>query len=242
MFRTALEGQTTNAEMVKALATQLMSVARYSSSTGTIERGSQGYASETSESPGIIPVDEVDAVNNNFLRPANPPTLNRQTSRGAALHQHHLERTRTVRGAVGSVEPDPRLEEWLVQHGIGVAVRNTIHGEEFSFEDFVYGMEQDDLRRIRLRVGTEVKLWRAIRAYRSQHPLSHPSEPAPSHSSSSLSTVLANGDSSSSMDEPQLRRQQPHHKPISNSNSWDSSHSTATSTSSEYESCNGEGS
>ncbi|KAL1377360.1 hypothetical protein pipiens_000594, partial [Culex pipiens pipiens] len=30
------------------------------------------------------------------------------------------------------------------------------------------------------------------------------------------------------MDEPQLRRsQQPHHKPISNSNSWDSSHSTA---------------
>ncbi|EDS31404.1 mitogen activated protein kinase kinase kinase 5, mapkkk5, mekk5 [Culex quinquefasciatus] len=241
VFRTALEGQTTNAEMVKALATQLMSVARYSSSTGTIERGSQGYASETSESPGIIPVDEVDAVNNNFLRPTNPPTLHRQTSRGAVFHQHHLERTRTasatVRGAAGSVEPDPRLEEWLVQHGIGVAVRNTIHGEEFSFEDFVYGMEQDDLRRIGLRVGTEVKLWRAIRAYRSQHPLPHTTEPAPS-----LSTVLANGDSTPSTDEPQLRRQQPQHKPISNSNSWDSSHSTATSTSSEYESCNGEGS
>ncbi|KAL1395709.1 hypothetical protein pipiens_011052 [Culex pipiens pipiens] len=225
VFRTALEGQTTNAEMVKALATQLMSVARYSSSTGTIERGSQGYASETSESPGIIPVDEVDAVNNNFLRPANPPTLNRQTSRGAALHQHHLERTRTV-----------RLGEQRVR-------LSQIHGlRSGCFEDFVYGMEQDDLRRIGLRVGTEVKLWRAIRAYRSQHPLPLPTEPAPSHSSSSLSTVLANGDSTSSMDEPQLRRQQPHHKPISNSNSWDSSHSTATSTSSEYESCNGEGS
>lgn len=139
--------------------------------------------------------------------------------------------------------PDPRLDDWLIQHDIGVAVRNIIHGEDFSFEDFVYGMEQDDLRRIGLRVGTEVKLWRAIQAYRSQQPLS-PSEPAPSPSSSSLSTVLmANG----SFDEPpQLRQHHQHqhqhhhhHKPISNSNSWDSSHSAGTATSSEYESCNG---
>lgn len=248
VFRTALEGQATNAEMVKALATQLMSITRYNTpGTGTLERASQGYASETSESPGIIPPDEVDAVNNNFLRPANPVSspvqLHRQTSRTGSMPHHYLERTRTppVRGAI----QDQRLEDWLIEHNISAAVRSVIHGEDFSFEDFVYGMEQDDLRRIGLRVGTEVKLWRAIRAYRSQHPLqlspSSDDHPTPSHSSSSLSTVLqaANG----SFDEPsQLRHPhqlQHHHKPISNSNSWDSSHSAGTATSSEYESCNG---
>ncbi|XP_062537310.1 mitogen-activated protein kinase kinase kinase 15 isoform X2 [Armigeres subalbatus] len=227
VFKTALEGQSTNTEMVRALATQLMSVA------SRHDRNSQGYASDLAESPIIA--DEADSANNNFLRPAVPsrahpvrPGLDRRTPVRVAPFDGVQETM-----ASGS-QPDSRLDEWLIQHGFNDHVRNTIHYEEFSYEDFIYAMDQEDIRRIGLRVGIEVKLWRAIRAHRNRLPQPpwsptderHPTLSPQSHSSSSLATVLhANGGIAG---EPAL-------KPISNSSSYDSS----TTTSSEYESCNG---
>ncbi|XP_062699786.1 mitogen-activated protein kinase kinase kinase 15 isoform X2 [Aedes albopictus] len=230
VFKTALKGQTTNTEMVRALASQLMSVASRQ------DHNSQGYASDLTESPGIA--DEVDAANNNFLRPTAPT---RQHSVRAGLDRRTPVRVAPFDGvsesmAAGS-QPDTRLDEWLVQHGFNDHVRSTIHFEEFSYEDFIYAMEQDDLRRIGLRVGTEVRLWRAIRVHRHRFPqppwsptedLRHPVLSPQSHSSSSLATVL-----NANVGEPAP-------KPISNSNSYDSNCSACTtSTSSEYESCNG---
>lgn len=144
VFKTALKGQTTNTEMVRALASQLMSVASRQ------DHNSQGYASDLTESPGIA--DEVDAANNNFLRPTVPT---RQHSVRVGLDRRTPVRVAPFDGvsesmAAGS-QPDTRLDEWLVQHGFNDHVRSTIHFEEFSYEDFIYAMEQDDLRRIGLR-------------------------------------------------------------------------------------------
>ncbi|XP_021698706.1 mitogen-activated protein kinase kinase kinase 15 isoform X1 [Aedes aegypti] len=231
VFKTALKGQSMNADMVRALATQLMSVASRQ------DHNSQGYASDLAESPVIA--DEVDSANNNFLRPTVPT---RQSSVRPGLDRRTPVRVAPFDGVSDSMaagsQPDTRLDEWLVQHGFNDHVRNTIHFEEFSYEDFIYAMDQEDLRRIGLRVGTEVKLWRAIRAHRHRFPQPlwspsdsrHPALTPQSYSSSSLVTVLnANG---GSVDEPAL-------KPISNSNSYDSTHSACTTASSEYESCNG---
>ncbi|XP_065090432.1 mitogen-activated protein kinase kinase kinase 15 isoform X2 [Ochlerotatus camptorhynchus] len=222
VFKTALEGQSTNADMVRALASQLVSVASRQ------DRSSLGYASDLAESPGIT--DEVDSANNNFLKPDVParhqqsvrPGLDRRTPVRVAPYDGTHDAM-----ATGS-QPDSRLDEWLIQHEFSAHVRNIIHFEEFSYEDFIYAMDQEDLRRIGLRVGTEVRLWRAIRAHRQRFPQS-PNLSPPSHSSSSLATVLhANG----VVGEPLL-------KPISTSNSYDSTHSACTTASSEYESCNG---
>ena len=46
---------------------------------------------------------------------------------------------------------DQRLDDWLCRQNIDTVVRNTILNEEFSYEDFVYNMEKDDLIRIGLK-------------------------------------------------------------------------------------------
>lgn len=232
VFRTALDGQSASADMVRVLAAQLVTVAN-----GRNERTSQGYASDMTESPGVV--DEVDSANNNFLRPLagrQRPGLDRRTPvRVAPMDSIHDQMS------AGS-QPDYRLDDWLVQHGFSANVRSIIHGELFSYEDFIYEMEQEDLRRIGLKVGIEVRLWRAIRNTRHQQPRPaswipteehHHSGASPaSHSSSSLSTLVlqANGVGEESCQ---------HQKPISNSSSYDSTQSTTTAASSEYESCNG---
>ncbi|XP_055543330.1 mitogen-activated protein kinase kinase kinase 15 isoform X2 [Wyeomyia smithii] len=220
IFKTALEGQSTNVEMVRTLAVQLASVAgRYDS------RVSQGYASDLTDSPGIT--DEADSANNNFLRPA--PVRSGAT-------RNTQDRRATVR--VSRPQSDARLDEWLIQQGFDVNVREVIHGEDFSYDDFVYEMDQEDLRRIGLKIGIEVRLWRAIRAHRLTHPRSVwaplPNAGSPlSHSSSSLATVLLTNGTTPADD----RFAQP--KPISNSSSYDSSHSLETAASSDYDSCPG---
>ncbi|XP_053682272.1 mitogen-activated protein kinase kinase kinase 15 isoform X2 [Sabethes cyaneus] len=249
IFKTALEGQSTNAEMVRTLAAQLVSV----TGAGRYDGVSQGYASDLTDSPGVT--DETDAANNNFLRPAPLRSLSRnaQDRRVAPVRvatpparAPQQDRARSTANQV----LDARLDEWLVQNGFGAAIRDVIHGEDFSYEDFVYDMDQEDLRRIGLRIGMEVRLWRAIRTHRVAHPrtawpalpldaLHHNpilQSPLSTHSSSSLATVLlTNG---TDQQDHFQRPQQP--KPISNSSSYDSSHSAGTAaSSSDYDSCPG---
>ncbi|XP_055627970.1 mitogen-activated protein kinase kinase kinase 15 isoform X2 [Toxorhynchites rutilus septentrionalis] len=210
ILKTALEGQTVSAEMVRALAAQLTSAASCRQ-----DRGSQGYVSDFAESPGVI--DEVDSANNNFLRPTT--VRNVPSRKKPAL----------------SPPPDVELENWLLDNGFQSNVRAAIHAEDFTFHDFIYEVDQQDLRRMNLTIGTEVRLWRMIRSYRTRFPSTVDGEPypilsPPSHSSSSLATVLqANG----------AAEELHHFKPISNSNSYDSSHSAGTAASSDYDSCNG---
>ncbi|XP_058826621.1 mitogen-activated protein kinase kinase kinase 15 isoform X2 [Topomyia yanbarensis] len=237
VFRTALEGQSTGVEMVRTLAAQLVSVAGRCDS-----HISQGYASDLTDSPGVV--DETDAANNNFLRPPNARLMTRTGHDRRTLV--HAGPASNLQNSEVESEPDARLDEWLDQHGFNRIIRQLIHGEEFSYDDFLYHTDQEDVRRIGLKIGVEVRLWRAIRDHRNAHsrapwsPFPADGVPPilsqPSNSSSSLATVLlTNGVGTND----EFRQQQQQLKPISNSSSYDSNHSLGTNASSEYDSCPG---
>ena len=70
---------------------------------------------------------------------------------------HHRKRTTACRSVTihlpneRQIVNDQRLDDWLCRQNIDTVVRNTILNEEFSYEDFVYHMEKDDLIRIGLK-------------------------------------------------------------------------------------------
>lgn len=49
------------------------------------------------------------------------------------------------------VHIDTRLNDWLCKNNIDENSKNAIHGEEFSYEDFVYEMTQSEMHRIGLK-------------------------------------------------------------------------------------------
>lgn len=46
---------------------------------------------------------------------------------------------------------DTRLNEWLIRANIDVTSRTIIFNEDFSYEDFVYDLDKNDLHRIGLK-------------------------------------------------------------------------------------------
>lgn len=46
---------------------------------------------------------------------------------------------------------DLRLNEWLVKNNVDITTRTIIFNEEFSYEDFVYDLDKNDLHRIGLK-------------------------------------------------------------------------------------------
>lgn len=46
---------------------------------------------------------------------------------------------------------DIRLNEWLVKNNVDITSRTIIFNEEFTYEDFVYDLDKNDLHRIGLR-------------------------------------------------------------------------------------------
>lgn len=46
---------------------------------------------------------------------------------------------------------DPKLIEWLVRHGFDEESRNVVANADFTYEDFIYESDKDDVRRIGLR-------------------------------------------------------------------------------------------
>ncbi|ETN67846.1 mitogen activated protein kinase kinase kinase 5, mapkkk5, mekk5 [Anopheles darlingi] len=68
--------------------------------------------------------------------------------------------------------PDPDrtvLDNWLQQQGIASTTsRQRILREGFRFHDFLYDLERDDLRRLGLRMGEQLRIWSALKAHRQQ--------------------------------------------------------------------------
>ncbi|XP_050097866.1 mitogen-activated protein kinase kinase kinase 15 isoform X2 [Anopheles aquasalis] len=67
-------------------------------------------------------------------------------------------------------EPDRALlDSWLQQQGIESTVsRQRILREGFRFRDFLYDLERDDLCRLGLRMGEQLRIWSALKAHRQQ--------------------------------------------------------------------------
>ncbi|XP_052870706.1 mitogen-activated protein kinase kinase kinase 15-like, partial [Anopheles cruzii] len=63
------------------------------------------------------------------------------------------------------------LNGWLEHHGIDrYASRQRILREGFRFDDFLYDLEREDLRRLKLRMGEELRIWSALKVHRKLHP------------------------------------------------------------------------
>lgn len=125
-----------------------------------------------SVSPIPHSITEVDAINNNN----NSRTVEANAMRKAGLlsvspnqckpeaqlkisptrrqqqHQqqppHHLQ---ISRDQAYSSTIDTRLADWLTATNIDPISKNSILAEQFTYDDFIYGMEKTDLYRIGLR-------------------------------------------------------------------------------------------
>jgi len=64
---------------------------------------------------------------------------------------------------------DARLIEWLARNGFDGESLNLVANADFTYEDFIYESDKDDIRRIGLRTGTEVRLWRIIQSHRAKY-------------------------------------------------------------------------
>lgn len=121
-----------------------------------------------------------------------------------------------------TIEGDVRLNDWLIRHSIDRDSRNMILNEDFTFEDFCLHMEKDDLLRIGLRCGVEVRIWTAIGKYRLQLKNDVAIE------ESVVGDITANNARLGNLG-----------KSLSNSNCNSLDSNTNTTNSSDYESCNG---
>uniref|UniRef100_A0A182PTE7 Protein kinase domain-containing protein n=1 Tax=Anopheles epiroticus TaxID=199890 RepID=A0A182PTE7_9DIPT len=66
---------------------------------------------------------------------------------------------------------DRRLAEWLQAHGIKrPECQRRILREGFLYDDFLYELERDDLRRLGLKIGEELRIWNALKRHRRLYP------------------------------------------------------------------------
>ncbi|XP_061498125.1 mitogen-activated protein kinase kinase kinase 15 isoform X1 [Anopheles gambiae] len=71
---------------------------------------------------------------------------------------------------------DLRLAEWLQAQGIKrPECQRRILREGFLCDDFLYDLERDDLRRLGLKIGEELRIWNALKRHRRLHPPKRPS-------------------------------------------------------------------
>ncbi|XP_065574555.1 mitogen-activated protein kinase kinase kinase 15-like [Artemia franciscana] len=62
--------------------------------------------------------------------------------------------------------PDPALQQWLISLNLDSGVIAKFILEDYRLDDVLNFMERDDLRRLNLRAGVELRLYRAIQEYR----------------------------------------------------------------------------
>ncbi|XP_043275443.1 mitogen-activated protein kinase kinase kinase 15 isoform X2 [Venturia canescens] len=70
-----------------------------------------------------------------------------------------------------SSNPDSRLVEWL--EGLGIdenSIQRFVY-EEYTLEDVLFHVSRDDLRRLNLRGGVELRIWLAVRLHRKDNDL-----------------------------------------------------------------------
>ena len=132
---------------------------------------------------------------------------------------------------------DLKVTEWLLRHGFDDDARSSVAIADFTYEDFIYESDKDDIRRIGLRwkvwkfsisthfksifpfrAGTEVRMWRHIQFHRKKYKY-YPNELAQTAGNS-----VTNGFACSMHDV----------------NSYDSTSSATNSNSSNYDSCGGD--
>uniref|UniRef100_A0A182KAK0 mitogen-activated protein kinase kinase kinase n=1 Tax=Anopheles christyi TaxID=43041 RepID=A0A182KAK0_9DIPT len=66
---------------------------------------------------------------------------------------------------------DRRLAEWLQAQGIKrPECQRRILREGFLCDDFLYDLERDDLRRLGLKIGEELRIWNALKRHRRLYP------------------------------------------------------------------------
>lgn len=99
--------------------------------------------------PQIIATD-TDAINNNVeLNVPRRSTLSRSPRQ--ELNPPGSPSQTVKFNSDLQQSPDARLNEWLIKQGIDSTSRNIILNEAFSFDDFVYELQKEDLLRIGLK-------------------------------------------------------------------------------------------
>ncbi|KAG5678685.1 hypothetical protein PVAND_008335 [Polypedilum vanderplanki] len=63
---------------------------------------------------------------------------------------------------------DMKLIEWLSRNNFDEEAKHLIAFADFTYEDLMYFSDKDDIRRIGLRAGTEVRLWKLVNAHRKK--------------------------------------------------------------------------
>lgn len=104
-------------------------------------------------------ITEVDAINNNRNV---EPNLSRKTGLGTCQNQCKSDvqlkispaarRQPNIHDQTHATPPvDIRLSDWLNASNIDPISKTAILAEQFTFDDFIYGMEKTDLHRIGLK-------------------------------------------------------------------------------------------
>lgn len=98
---------------------------------------------------------EVDAINNNRNVDSN---LSRKSAFNTSQNQHKSDNQlkvtpgRRLNSQAATLIPeDSRLGDWLDTSNIDTQSKNAILSEQFTYDDFIYGMEKSDLHRIGLK-------------------------------------------------------------------------------------------
>lgn len=103
-------------------------------------------------------ISEVDAINNNRNMEPNLPRksglLTCPNQCKADAQQKASPGKRLISGrdqTVTSIPVDIRLSDWLTVTNIDAISKTAILSEQFTYDDFIYGMEKTDLQRIGLK-------------------------------------------------------------------------------------------
>ncbi|XP_063704413.1 mitogen-activated protein kinase kinase kinase 15 isoform X2 [Culicoides brevitarsis] len=120
--------------------------------------------------------EQVDPINNNVESITQETQTKKSGSNRRITFYDDMENIRTV---------DQKLQDFLNQIDINSNVRSIILHSDFTYEDFVYEMEKEDLRRLGLKVGTELKIWRHLKQKRLARTY-ETSGPSPESTPSSL--------------------------------------------------------
>lgn len=164
MLKSTIEEQSLNSEIIKKFSKQLSSVAN------VYQRNlSQGYFSDISE-PGIQ-----IKISSDSTPPSPVPEISTETVDGAVNGNYPLRKTSIKKETERRINffnennlIDQKLNEWLIRSNIDQVSRNLILDSAFIYEDFLYEMTKNDLCRIGLKCGVEVKIWRSIKKHREQ--------------------------------------------------------------------------
>lgn len=164
MLKSTIEEQNLSSEIIKKFSKQLSTVAN------VYQRNiSQGYFSDISE-PGIQ-----IKISSDSKPPSPVPEISTETVDGAVNGNYPLRKSsikketeRRINFFNETTLVDQKLNEWLIRCNVDPVSRNLILDSAFIYEDFLYEMTKDDLCRIGLKCGVEVKIWRSIKRHREQ--------------------------------------------------------------------------